>query len=85
MYIAFPADEKVKARLEAVCRSLNISLEEWFETALIESENDILTELLSSNFEDQTGWLWDANLCRFVRNNNVNKIKHKESSSDDGA
>ena len=34
MYIAFPADEKVKARLDAVCESLNISLEEWFETAL---------------------------------------------------
>jgi hypothetical protein len=35
MYIAFPADEKVKARLEAVCKSHNISLEEWFETVLI--------------------------------------------------
>jgi len=34
MYIAFPADEKVKTRLEAVCKSLNISLEEWFEAAL---------------------------------------------------
>ena len=43
MYIAFSADEKVEARLDAVCKSLNISLEEWFETALIESEYDILT------------------------------------------
>ena len=67
MYIAFPADEKVKARLDAVCKSLNISLEEWFETALIESEHDVLTKLLSSNSEDQLGWKWDANLCRFVR------------------
>ena len=39
MYIAFPADEKVKARLDAVCKSLNISLEEWFETALKASES----------------------------------------------
>ncbi|MHB8124186.1 MAG: hypothetical protein ACYDEJ_00865 [Desulfitobacteriaceae bacterium] len=38
MYIAFPADEKVKARLDAVCKSLNITLQEWFETALKESE-----------------------------------------------
>lgn len=37
MYITFPADEKVKARLDAICKSLNISLEEWFGTALIES------------------------------------------------
>ena len=55
MYIAFPVDEKVKARLDAVCKSLNISLEEWFETALIESEHDVLTELLSSNSDDQSG------------------------------
>ena len=56
MYIAFPADEKVKARLHVVCKSLNISLEEWFETALIESEYNVLTNLLSSNSEDQSGW-----------------------------
>ena len=43
LYIAFPADEKAKARLDAVCKSLNISLEEWSETALIESEYDVLT------------------------------------------
>ena len=67
MYIVFPADEKVKARLDAVCKSLNISLEEWFETALIESEHDVLTKLLSSNSDDQSKWMWDANLCRFVR------------------
>lgn len=71
MYIAFPADEKVKARLDAVCKSLNISLEEWFETALMESEYDVLTQLLSSNPEDQSEWLWDANLCRFVRSSDV--------------
>jgi len=67
MYIAFPADEKVKARLEAVCKSLNISLEEWFETALIESEHDVLTNFLSSNSQDQSEWMWDVSLCRFVR------------------
>jgi len=71
MYIAFPADEKVKARLDAVCKPLNISLEEWFETALIESEHDLLTNFLSSNSEDQSEWKWDANLCRFVRNSDA--------------
>lgn len=71
MYIAFPADEKVRARLDAVCKSLNISLEEWFETALMESENGVLTNHLSSNSEDQSGWKWDANLCRFVRSRDV--------------
>ncbi|KJR46480.1 hypothetical protein UF75_3145 [Desulfosporosinus sp. I2] len=67
MYIAFPADEKTKAQLDAVCESLNISLQDWFETALIESEHDILTKLLRSNSEDQSEWKWDENLCRFVR------------------
>jgi len=71
MYIAFPADEKVKARLDAVCKSLNITFEEWFETALIESEHNVLTSLLSSNSEDQSEWMWDANLCRFVRSSDA--------------
>jgi hypothetical protein len=68
MYIAFPADEKVKARLDAVCKSLGITYEEWFETALIESEHDVLTELLSG---DESEWMWDANLCRFVKNSDA--------------
>ncbi|TGE31483.1 hypothetical protein E4K68_17105 [Desulfosporosinus sp. Sb-LF] len=67
MYIAFPADEKVKARLDAVCKSLNITLEEWFETALIESEHDVLTKLICSISGDPSEWVWDADLCRFVR------------------
>jgi len=54
MYITFPADEKVKARLDAVCESLGITYEEWLRRALIESEYNILTELLSSNSEDQS-------------------------------
>ena len=66
MYIAFPADEKVKARLDAVCKSLNISLEEWFETALKASEFDVLVKFLD-NPEDQTSWMWDENSCQFVR------------------
>ena len=66
MYIAFPADEKVKVRLEAVCKSLEISLEEWFVTALKASEFDVLVKFLDSP-EDQTPWMWDENLCRFVR------------------
>ena len=67
MYIAFPTDEKVKARLDSVCKSLGITYEEWFETALIESEQDVMTTFLSSNSEDESDWMWDANLCRFVR------------------
>lgn len=66
MYIAFPADEIIKARLEAVCKSLNISLEEWLETALITSEYDVLVKFLD-NPEDQTSWMWDNTLCQFVR------------------
>ena len=68
MYIAFLADEKVKARLDAVCKSLGITYEEWFETALLESEHDVLTELLSG---DESDLMWDANLCRFVRRPNA--------------
>lgn len=70
MYIAFPADEKVKARLDAVCESLNISLEEWFETALKASEFDVLVKFLD-NPEDQTSWMWDENTCQFVRRSDV--------------
>jgi len=66
MYIAFPADEKVKARLDAVCKSLNITLQEWFEKALSESEYDVLVKFLG-NPEDKKLWKWDENLCRFVR------------------
>lgn len=55
MYIAFPADEKVKARLDAVCKSLNISYEEWFETALRESEFDMSVRFLG-NIEGQNAW-----------------------------
>ena len=49
MYLAFPADEKIKARLDAVCKSLNISLEEWFETALKASEFDVLVKFLDKS------------------------------------
>lgn len=48
MFITFPADEKVKARLDAVCKSLGITYEEWFETALLESEQTVLTNFLSN-------------------------------------
>ena len=66
IYIAFPADEKVKARLDAVCKSLGITYEEWFETAIIDSEFDVLN-LFLSNSEDQANWKWDDNLGKFVR------------------
>jgi len=39
----------VFAGLDAVCKSLGITYEEWFETALIESEYDVLTNFLISN------------------------------------
>lgn len=45
MFITFPADEKTKARLDAVCKSLGITFEEWFETALIESEYDVISAI----------------------------------------
>jgi len=67
MYITFPVNEKIKVRLDSVCKSLGITYEEWFETALIESEHDILTNFLSSNSQDQSKWMWDVSLCRFVR------------------
>lgn len=66
MYLVFPGDEKVKARLDAVCESLNISLEEWFENALKASEYDVLIKFLNHP-EDQTSWKWDENLNQFVR------------------
>ena len=56
MFFVFTADEKFKARLDAVCQSLGITYEEWFENALMESEIDVLTTLLSSNPEDQSEW-----------------------------
>jgi len=66
MYIAFPSDEKVKARLDAVCKSLNISLEGWFETALKASEFDVLVKFLN-NPEDQKLWVWDESSRRFFK------------------
>ena len=66
MSIAFPADEKVIARLDAVCESLNISLEEWFETALKASEFDVLVKFLDNPVE-ATAWMWDENSCQFVK------------------
>ncbi|HZK54154.1 MAG TPA: hypothetical protein VFC84_08185 [Desulfosporosinus sp.] len=60
---SFPSGEKVKARLKAVCKLLNISLKEWFDTALIESEHDVLISEQKSR--------WDANFYRFVRSSNA--------------
>ncbi|GAB6152938.1 hypothetical protein JCM17380_16880 [Desulfosporosinus burensis] len=70
MYLAFPVNEKIKARIDAVCLSLNISLEEWFETALKASEFDVLVKFLDHP-EDQKSWAWDENLCIFVRSSEV--------------
>ncbi|MHB8127282.1 MAG: hypothetical protein ACYDEJ_16995 [Desulfitobacteriaceae bacterium] len=62
----FPTDEKVKAQLDAVCKSLNLTLEEWLEKALRESEFDVLVRFLDKH-EEAKAWKWDENLCRFVR------------------
>ncbi|MDR3584521.1 MAG: hypothetical protein P4L59_04265 [Desulfosporosinus sp.] len=56
MYIAFPADERVKARLDSVCKSLGITYEEWFETALKASEFNGFVKFLD-NPENQTSWI----------------------------
>lgn len=70
MYITFPADEKVKARLEAVCKSLNISLETWFEGALKASEFDVLVKFIDKP-EEATAWKWDESISQFVRRSDV--------------
>ena len=46
LFITFPANEKIKARLDSVCKSLNITFEEWFDTAALKaSEFDVLVKL----------------------------------------
>lgn len=70
MYIVFPADEKVKVRLDAVCKSLNITFEKWFEAALIESEYDVLVQFLG-NPEEAKAWKWDEEDCQFVRRSDL--------------
>jgi hypothetical protein len=66
MFICFPADERTKARLDAVCKSLDITIQEWFEKAIADSEFDVLVRFLG-NPEDQSSWKWNEDLCRFVR------------------
>lgn len=66
MFMCFPSDERTKARLDAICKSLDISVEEWFESALKSSEFDVMVKFLD-NPEDQTSWMWDEELCQFVR------------------
>ena len=41
MYFALPSDEKNRVRLDSVCRTLNLSHQEWFEKVLRESENEV--------------------------------------------
>ena len=68
MYIAFPVCEKVKARLDLVCKSHGISHEEWFETALKESEFDVHVRFLgNAEYIKINAWKWDDKLYRFVR------------------
>lgn len=66
MYISFPADEKVKVRLDAICDSLNISLEEWFKNAIRASEYDVLIKFLD-NPAKQKSWIWNNDTSQFVR------------------
>lgn len=66
MFVTFPADEKVKARLDSVCKSIGITYEQWFEKALIGSEYYVLVRFLG-NPEESTVWKWDEELCQFIR------------------
>ncbi|MHB8074765.1 hypothetical protein [Desulfosporosinus fructosivorans] len=38
----FPMDERMKALLDEVCKSLNMSIEDWFKNALEASKSDVL-------------------------------------------
>ncbi|EHQ88755.1 hypothetical protein [Desulfosporosinus youngiae] len=64
MYIVLKGEER--ARLEAVCKSLDITLEEWFRTALHESECNVLNRFLEDP-EKSKHWKWDKTMCHFVR------------------
>jgi len=64
--MTFPIDEKIKALLDDVCKSLNVSLEEWVKTALEVSESDVFVHF-PDNPVDQRLWTWDESSCQFVR------------------
>ncbi|WP_425803153.1 hypothetical protein ACHOLT_17270 [Desulfitobacterium sp. Sab5] len=70
MFIIFPGDEKIKARLDSICKSLDLTYEQWFQKAIKDSEYDVLVKFIN-NPEDQNSWKWDENLCLFVRNSEV--------------
>ncbi|HWQ89178.1 MAG TPA: hypothetical protein VN374_04305 [Desulfitobacteriaceae bacterium] len=55
MCIVFPADEKVKASLDVVYKSLGITCEERLENALIESMYDVSIKFLSNPEEAKAG------------------------------
>ena len=55
IYIAFPADGKVKASLDVVYKSLRITCEERLEKALIESMYDVSIKFLSNPEEAKAG------------------------------
>lgn len=67
MHIIFPADGKLKARLDAVCKSLNMTYDQWFEAALRESEFQMSAKFLGNPKENKNNWIWDTELRRFVR------------------
>ena len=50
---------------------LVLTYEEWFETALIESEHDVLTNLLAAILKTNRERRWDSTLCRFVRSSDA--------------
>ena len=69
----FSSSEKVKARLEADCKSLNISLDEWFHKSLKVSEFDVLVKFMD-NPKAATEWQWDEKICQFVPILTLNKL-----------
>lgn len=66
MHIIFPADGKLKARLDAVCKSLGVTYDEWFEAALRESEYQVSAKSLGHP-KEKNEWTWDTELRKFVR------------------
>jgi|GEM_PF-4023285 len=68
--MTFPMDEQIKALLDDVCKSLNVSLEEWFKTALKAPESDV-SGYIPDNQIDQKFWIWDESSSQFVHRSDI--------------
>jgi hypothetical protein len=45
--LCFPVSDEKKKRLETVCERLGITIEEFFETSLLEAEFDVIVRNMS--------------------------------------